>query len=170
MKNNDITDASIDDALEVRIVELEAMKVAVVHADGEAPEKEAWEKLRAYANPNDLFADVEAHPVFGFNNPGPRPNRKEYGYELWIRVDPEAEPEKDVELKDFPGGLYAVASCKLFGDPKGSIVEIWQKLSAWVHDHESNYTWRETHELEKVLNPLAPEEDFVLELYLPVAE
>lgn len=64
------------------------------------------------------------------------------------------------------GGLYAVTRCKLCGDPEGSVPEVWKRLWDWVQ--ASGYEWRRTHELEKPVDPLAPEEELVLDLYLPI--
>ncbi|MHC4697886.1 MAG: AraC family transcriptional regulator [Planctomycetota bacterium] len=154
--------------LDVRIVKLEPMRVARVRVISETPERDAWDKMRAWAESKGLLADVEEHPVFGFNNPPPSQDRKEYGYELWIRVDSGTEPEGEVEAKDFAGGLYAVTTCKLTGDPKGNIFQVWQRLFEWVKS--SAYKWRRTHELEKTQDPQASEDDFVLDLYLPIEE
>ena len=54
----------------------------------------------------------------------------------------------------------------LEGDSPGNVFEIWQKLLEWVKF--SKYRWRRTHELEKVQNPQASEDDLVLDLYLPI--
>ena len=72
--------------LDVRIVELEAMRVAGVHGFGPSPEMAAWEKLLAWARPLGLLDDPGSYRIFGFNNPNPTEDKKEYGYELWIRV------------------------------------------------------------------------------------
>ncbi len=154
--------------LKVEIVRLKPMRVATVGAISETPERDAWEKMRAWAESKGLLDDIQKHPVFGFNNPNPSPDRKEYGYEFWIRVEPEVQPKGEISLKDFPGGLYAVTTCKLHGDPEGNVMQVWKKLLEWVQS--SNYKWRKTHELEKPHHPLAPEEDLVLDLYLPIEE
>jgi AraC family transcriptional regulator len=152
--------------LEVRIRTLSPMRVASFKAVGKAPEPEALELLRAWTEPKGLFADPENHPVFGFNNPNPTPEREEYGYEFWVRVGSDSPREPGIEFRDFAGGEYAVTRCKLHGDPKGSVPEVWRKLLSWVQSSEWN--WRRTHELEKLLDPTAPEGDIELELYLPV--
>ena len=54
---------------DVRIVKLEPMRVASVRAISETPERDAWEKVRTWAEPKGLLADIEKHPIFGFNNP-----------------------------------------------------------------------------------------------------
>jgi DNA gyrase inhibitor GyrI len=152
--------------ISVRIIELEPMRVASVRVMGEPPEQEAWENLHAWAEPSGLLNDLQGHPVFGFNNPGPSKDRKEYGYEFWIRVGPKVKSEGEVEVKDFPGGLYAVTTCRLQGDPCGSVMEVWRRLWDWVQ--QSEYRWRRTHELEKPHDPRASEGEMVLDLYLPI--
>jgi DNA gyrase inhibitor GyrI len=152
--------------LEVRIERLEPMRVANVRVVSETPERDAWNKMREWAEPLGLLKDIKKNPVFGFNNPGPAPGRREYGYEFWIRIDPDIEPEGDIQVRDFPGGLYAVTKCSLLGDP--NILETWKLLWEWVL--ESKYEHSRTHELEKPLNPLSPEEDLILDLFLPIEE
>src|SRR5512136_99376 len=95
-------------ALHVRIETLEPMRVASVNVVSEHPETEAWERLKAWAEPRGLLKDPRQHPVFGFNNPHPTPDRKEYGYELWIRVGPETASGGPVEVKEIAGGRFAV--------------------------------------------------------------
>lgn len=152
--------------MEVDVVTLASMRVASVRAFSETPERDAWEKLRAWAEPMGLLDDRDQHPIFGFNNPSPSKDRKEYGYEFWIGVGPEIPAEGDIVIKDFPGGLYAVTTCKLIGDPEGTIQEKWMKLWNWVQ--ASPYQWRKTHELEKPHDLSAPEQDLVIDLYLPL--
>ena len=55
--------------LEVRIITLEPMRVASVHAFGASPEEKAFSKLIAWARPRGLTEDPKTHRVFGFNNP-----------------------------------------------------------------------------------------------------
>jgi DNA gyrase inhibitor GyrI len=152
--------------LEVRIERLEPMRMASVRVVSDTPEHDAWEKMREWAEPLGLLKDIEKNPVFGFNNPGPALDRREYGYEFWIRIDPDVEPEGDIQVINFPGGLYAVTKCSLLGDP--NILETWKSLSEWVL--ENKYEHRRTHELEKPQNPLSPEEDLILDLYFPIEE
>ena len=150
--------------IEVRLVRLAPMRVASVRAVSESPERGAWEALRAWAGPRGLLDDAQAHPVFGFNNPNPSAGRAEYGYELWIRVAADTAAEEEIEIKDFAGGLYAVTGCRLHG--AASLPEVWKKLWDWAQS--GDHKWRRTHELEQVRNPQAPEEEMVLDLYLPV--
>jgi AraC family transcriptional regulator len=150
--------------LNVRIESLPSMWVASVVAVGESPEAEAWRRLREWAVHRGLWSDFDKHPIFGFNNPSPPPGRKEYGYELWIRVEkPEAEDDS-VAFKQFEGGLFAVTPCRLHGSP--DVPTAWRSLWNWAQS--GPYRWRRSQELEKVLNPDAEEDELVLELYLPV--
>jgi DNA gyrase inhibitor GyrI len=125
--------------------------------------------MQRWASSKGLLDNPKNHPLFGFNNPNPSPGRAEYGYELWIRVDPGFEDEGQVEMKEFAGGIYAFTQCRLVGDPSGSVVEIWKKLWGWAQASE-RYKWRRTHELEQLQDPLAAEKDMLLNLYLPVEE
>jgi AraC family transcriptional regulator len=153
--------------LDVRIERLKPMRVAWVRAVSRSPEQEAWQVLSRWAQAVGLLGDPAVHPVLGFNNPAPVAGVPEYGYELWIAVDPDAQPPDGIGLKEFPGGLYAVTSCRLAGGTGAP--RCWKALLRWVHT--SPYAWRRTtHELERVRNPLAPPDETVLDLYLPLED
>ena len=149
--------------LDVRIEELEPMRVASVRAVSENPEHDAWKKLKSWADTKGYLGNVEEHPIFGFNNPSPSPDRKEYGYEFWLRVPPDTESEGEIEIEDFPGGLYAVTTHKGYPNP-----EVWMSLSNWVQS--SSYEWRKTNELEKPHDPLASHDEMTFDLYLPIVK
>ena len=159
---------------EVKIVSLEPMRVASARVISETPENKAWEKMRAWAEPKGLLEDLKKHPVFGFNNPNPSPDRKEYGYEFWIRVEPDVEPEGDIKIKEFEGGLYAITTCKLKEEleskffQKEGYLESWKKLVDWVKS--SKYRYGKHQCLEKAHDPNASEEELVLDLYCPIEE
>ncbi len=152
--------------IDVRLVRLEPMRVAGVRAVSRTPERDAWQALRAWAGPRGLLNDPQAHPVFGFNNPNPSPGCGEYGYELWIRIEPDRPTEGEVVAKDFPGGLYAVTGCRLCGEI--GVPQVWKRLWDWAQ--AGSHKWRWTHELELLRIPEAAEEEMILDLYLPVEE
>jgi DNA gyrase inhibitor GyrI/DNA-binding HxlR family transcriptional regulator len=160
--------------LEVKIVRLAPMRVASVRAISKTPEHDAWEKMRAWAEPKGLLGDIEKHPVFGFNNPDPSPGQKEYGYEFWIRVEADIEPEGAVEMKEVEGGLYAVTVCKLKEEVeseffrKEGYLESYKKLADWVKS--SKYGFGKRRWLEKAHDPGASEEELVLDIYCPIEE
>jgi DNA gyrase inhibitor GyrI len=162
--------------LEVRIVHLEPMRVACASGFGQSPEEEAWDTLIAWAKSQGLLDDLDALRFFGYNNPDPSPGSPNYGYDQWITVGPDAKPEGKVEIKEFPGGLYAVTRCRL-----GDIGAAWKQLAAWHED--SAYRCGHHQWLEECLNPevfIRPEGQFQLpesafgdvefDIYLPIAE
>ena len=153
--------------LDVRIERLAPMRVAYVRAVSRTPEQDAWSRLRAWADGAGFLHDPGGHPVFGFNNPPPTRDSAEYGYEIWVGIDPECVPPTGIGVKDFPGGRYAVTSCALRGSV--GVPEAWKALLRWVH--ASPYKWRRTtHELERMANPDSAEDEVVPDLYLPLED
>lgn len=108
----------------------------------------------------------EKHPVFGFNHPDPSPDRKEYGYELWIRIDKDTKIEGGVQAKDFAGGLYAVTTCDVKEATIEGIPETWMTLAKWVES--SMYKFGGHQMLERIHKPGAPDSELVLDLYCPI--
>jgi DNA-binding HxlR family transcriptional regulator/DNA gyrase inhibitor GyrI len=156
----------------VKIEKLEPMRVASAQAISKTPERDAWTKMRTWAEPQGLLEDLEKHPVFGFNNPDPSPDKQEYGYEFWIRVDPNTKVEGEVEPKEFQGGLYAVTTCNLKEEieseffQKEGYLESWKKILDWVK--ASEYSFGKNQCLEKAHDPDATEEELVLDLYCSI--
>jgi DNA gyrase inhibitor GyrI len=148
--------------LDVRIERLEPMTVAFVRAEGESPEQEAWDRLKQWADLRGFLGETQ-HPVFGFNNPNPAPGRREYGYELWMRVGPETRPGEGVEIKEYAGGRFAVARHHGYPYP-----EVWKQLWDWAQ--AGGYRWRRTHELERIIDPTASETEVAFDLYLPIED
>jgi AraC family transcriptional regulator len=154
--------------LDVRIVELPPLRVASAHAYSASPENDASIKLATWARPKGLLDDPETHRIFGFNNPDPSPGSPNYGYEFCIVVDAETEPEGDIKIKSLPGGLYAVARCKVDGDAE-TIGATWKKLVAWRE--ESPYQGASHQWLEEHIGVFEESSDtFVLDLYMPIAK
>jgi len=154
--------------LKVNITKLEPMHVASVRVISETPAHDSWEKMRAWAAPKGLLEDLDKHPVFGFNNPDPVPNKKEYGYEVWIRIEPDIKPEGEIQVKDFAGGLYAVTTCRVQDDPGEYIPKTWKRLFEWVKS--SKYKFGTHQWLEKVHDPGASEQELILDLYCPIGK
>ena len=151
--------------LEVRIVRIEPMQVAAVLGFGASPEGLAWDKMRAWLEATHLLEDGKPHRFFGFNNPSPSAGSPNYGYELWVTVDETVQPEGEVKLKEFSGGLYAVTRCK----GVDNIFPTWQQFVRWREEsryRSANHQWLEEH-FGALGGPL---EDLVLDLYLPIAE
>ena len=152
--------------LEVRIVELDPMRVAYALGFGESPEPIAWDKILAFGRDNGLLEDLDKVRFFGFNNPDPSPGSPNYGYEQWMTVGEDIESEGDVDIKHFPGGLYAVTRFK----DLNNICRVWKELVVWREDSKykhANHQW-----LEELLSPpgISNIEDLVFDLYLPIME
>lgn len=152
--------------LEIRIVHLEALRVASAYGFGASPEAIAHEKMQNFLKAKNLLDGYGTkYRHFGFNNPNPSPGSPNYGYEIWTEVGPDVHPEGDIRIVDFSGGLYAVTRFENLEN----IGRVWGELAQWRE--ASNY--REAHHqwLENLINPL--EADFtkyVFDLYLPIAE
>lgn len=159
--------------LDVQVVTLEPLRLASVWGFGDSPEAEAWRQLEAWAEPRGLFANPEAHPIFGFNNPNPSADGAAYGYELWIGVDRATGPEADVRLVDFDGGLYAVTRCTVPVEGYDVIGETWQKLLAWRDANgyrRGGHQWLERSvRISQWQNLDDPGVAFEMDLYLPIA-
>ncbi|MEA3308899.1 MAG: GyrI-like domain-containing protein [Chloroflexota bacterium] len=153
---------------EVGIVNLEPLRVARFHGFGEEPEDIVWQKLTAWAEPRDLLDYTPQHRIFGFNNPNPAPGSPNYGYEFWITVTSEETAGEDVEIVEFPGGLYAIARAAIRNDAYEVIGDTWKQLVAWREQsayHSADHQWLEEH-----ICVAAVGTDFDLDLYLPIAE
>jgi DNA gyrase inhibitor GyrI len=150
--------------LDVKIVKLEAMRVICFNGFGEGPEGVALDKLFAWAR-----AHGKNGRVFGYNNPNPAAGSPNYGYDAWMIVGKDVQAEGDARMIDFPGGLYAVARC-VVTKPWEDIPGTWKKLVHWREGsryHEASHQWLEEH-----ITPQdeAGEENFTLDLFLPIKE
>jgi DNA gyrase inhibitor GyrI len=153
----------------VRIVTLPACRVAASYGFGSGPEGIAWEKLHDFVKSKGLDNDGQEHRYLGFNNPSPTPGSPNYGYEQWVTIGAETPAQGEAKIKEFGGGLYAVAHCRL-----DVIGDVWQQLVAWRESspyRHGNHQW-----LEEALTPpitgsgeIIPEE-IELDLYLPIAQ
>jgi AraC family transcriptional regulator len=153
--------------LQVRILRLDPMRVATVHAFGESPELAAWDRLITWAQPRGLLDELGNQRIFGFNNPDPSPGSPNYGYEFWIEVGTDVQSDDVATVKDFAGGLYAVTRCK----GAHTITDTWHRLATWLEN--SAYQFGEHQWLEGHVGPVVmPQnvEELVLDLYAPIAE
>lgn len=154
--------------LEVKIIRLAPMKVASFRAISASPEEEAWKLVRKWADRLKLLDNPEKWSVFGFNNPDPSSDKKEYGYEFWVRITPEVELDDNLSIQEFPGGLYAVTTTRLFPIEDG-MIPAWKRIVEWVKSSKE-YDFGSHQCLEKHLNPKATPENLILELYCPLKE
>jgi DNA gyrase inhibitor GyrI len=159
------------DPAKVRIVELPPCKVASFTGFGAGPENIAWKALFAWMKEHGL--KVEDGRFLGFNNPTPTPGNPNYGYEQWLLLDDGAKraapASGGVEIKDYPGGLYAVTRHR--GRPE-LLPGTWTALRLWVES--SHFRPSERQWLEECLNPglllkrLPPWGEFAFDIYMAV--
>jgi DNA gyrase inhibitor GyrI/DNA-binding transcriptional ArsR family regulator len=158
--------------ISVKIQSLPPMRVASVRAIGTEPESLAWAKMKAYIANHGWLQELDQHPIFGFNNPEPEPGQLEYGYEFWVKVDSSVTPTADLQVKEFPGGLYAVTPCNVSQESQDAffkehgMLKSWYFLNQWVEQSDyvpGNHQW-----LEQQLNLPEPGKDTLLDLYYPI--
>jgi DNA gyrase inhibitor GyrI len=152
--------------IDVRIVHLERMLMASSYGFGSSPELIAHQKMADFLKSKGMLEGYGSrYRHFGFNNPDPTPGSPNYGYEVLVTVGPEVEPDGDIRIIDFPGGLYAVT--RLVGVEK--IGETWGELMKW----RERSAYKEAHHqyLENLFKPMESNFDkFIFDLYLPIAE
>ncbi len=150
---------------EVRIVELEPMRVVAALGYGESPEGDAWDMILRYAADHDMQGWGDDHRFFGFNNPDPTPGSPNYGYEQWITVPDEMTAHDPLQVKQFAGGRYA--TLRLHG--LDGIGNAWKQLVSWVEDQGYQIASAEHVCLEELLTPLdQPQESWEFDLYLGI--
>ncbi len=151
--------------IDVRIVRLKAMRVASSYGFGETPELIAHQKMLAFISSKGMLDPEGNFRSYGFNNPNPSAGTPNYGYEIWVPVEPDAQPEGEISIKDFPGGLYAVTRFQGISN----IGRVWQDLVAWRED--SSYKKAHHQWLEHLINTSETDpEKYVFDLYLPIRE
>jgi DNA gyrase inhibitor GyrI len=158
-----IGEESTSPSLDVRIVQLQSLRVASAYGFGASPESQAWQNLLNWARAEGL-TDRPAYRFFGFNNPSPSVGSPNYGYEQWMTVDEKVAGGGPITIKDFPGGLYAVMRCTGLEH----IQATWAQLAAWAEAR--GYRMGHHQWLEECFTPEAERlEDYVFDLYLPLA-
>jgi effector-binding domain-containing protein len=151
--------------IEVRIVKLEPMRMISSFGFGPEPEGIAWEKIIAFGRKNNLFMGADYPTTYGFNNPNPTKGSPNYGYEIWLPVDENVQPEGDLRIIDFKGGLYGVTRFKGLDN----IGRVWGQLVKWQEG--SKYKLAAYQCFEHLLEGAGgPPEGLVFDLYLPIAE
>ena len=152
--------------LDVKIVKLEPMRMASAYGFGNSPEEIAHKKMNAFLKSRNLldgYGTKRRH--FGFNNPDPSQGSPNYGYEIWTEIGPDVEPEGDIRIVDFCGGLYAVTRFENLEN----IGRVWKELVRWREG--SPYKPAHHQWLENLHNPLETDPaKFVFDLYLPITE
>lgn len=151
--------------IDVRIVSLPAMRMISAYGFGAEPEGIAWRKLQSFVNEHGYLQEGKFPTTYGFNNPNPSPGSPNYGYEIWMPVDPDVAPEDDLRIVEFPGGLYGVTT---FTD-LNRIGDVWCELGKWRET--SKYQPGKHQWLEELLTPTEiPVSEYKFNLYIPIVE
>lgn len=163
--------------MEIKVVELNPMKVASFQYVGENPEVNAFKEIIKWAQEKNLLnKDVKNH-FFGFNNPTPSENNPVYGYEVWLPLDDDFEGDDEIKIKEFKGGLFAVKEMLLsdFFSGQGwnvfhSAAESWMKEN--MYEYDRTVQWLEEHIVEKKdIDNFIQKNDlsnWTIGLYLPI--
>jgi DNA gyrase inhibitor GyrI len=154
------------DDVKVSIVRIEAMRVASAYGFGDSPEELAWRHMAAWARPRGFLSDLIGHPLYGFNNPYPTNENPRYGYELWMNVGADVEPEGNIRIGEFMGGLYAITRCEVRGDPGATIPGAWKRLAEWCR--ENDHPLGPHHALEHYLSSPEDLDALVVGLCCPI--
>ena len=150
----------------IQIIRLGPMRVASVSAFGYSPEAEAWMKLKIHAEPKGWLKDRNEHPVFGFSNGSSSALNDKFGYELWIKVDSEVEPEGEMRIFEFPGGPYAVLRRHVKSLEDVRKVSPWQDLEELCRNRNIKPGYHQY--LEKFVSFDDRFENLILDLYYPI--
>ncbi len=150
--------------IDVKIVELQPMRMISAYGFGEQPEPIAWEKMLAFALDNGLRKEKELPQTFGFNNPNPSKGSPNYGYELWIPADDDVMPDGDLRVVNFEGGLYGVTHFK----DLNKIGQVWQQLVKWREGSKYRQAHHQWLEEQTFASDDISEMEF--NLYLPITE
>jgi len=151
------------ESLDVRVVQLKAMRVASVQVIGPSPEMAVWQKLKDWATPKGLLGGGVKVRLFGFNNPEPEPGKQEYGYEMWLVVGAKIKSDAVVKIKDFNGGRYAVLRVRGAENIPGA----WQQLIVWAG--AEHYQQGQHQPLEKLVTlPDVSPNELTLDLHMPI--
>jgi effector-binding domain-containing protein len=152
---------------DVRITELDELRVVSALGFGEQPEDDAWRMILDFAAVHGLDPFCGEHRFFGFNNPDPSPGSPEYGYEQWMTVGPEVEAEAPYEIKTVPPGRYAVMGV----EGLHRIGEQWAALLGWFEQHGYQLPLERERCLEELLTPIdLPPEEWRFDLYVGLSE
>ena len=152
--------------LDVRIVKLEPMRMASAYGFGASPEGMAHKKMNTFLKVKNMLEGYGTkHRHFGFNNPNPSSGSPNYGYEIWVEVSSDLEPEGDIRIVDFCGGLYAVTRFQNLEN----IGRVWKELVRWREG--SKYKPAHHQWLENLHNPMETDTaKLIFDLYLPISE
>jgi len=150
----------------VAVRNIEPMRMACYKAVSETPEEDSIGHMRRWLGEKDLIG-ARGVRVFGFDAEVTSEQQKAglRGYEVWASIPKGVEPPKEMMLKDFSGGLFAVMRITdPFTNPFEVIPAGWKRLVGWAKANEE-YKIVEGPCLEEHIESA---EKACLDIYLPV--
>ena len=159
--------------MEVRVERLEAMRTAHTHVLSDTPEEDAGKKIMEWAEPKGLLEKGSGARLFG-RNTYPTDNPEPHGYEFFLTVGPDIEPEGEIEIRGISGGLYAVLRFK----DLNHIGEAWSYLWKWIEESEYEHIgWQKgehgwVNGFEEHLNwyEQKPQNEWIFDLWVQLKE
>jgi DNA gyrase inhibitor GyrI len=157
--------------MEVRIEKLGTLRAAHAYALSDTPEDDAYKKLMEWVERKGL--SKKGVRLFG-RNTYPTDNPEPHGYEFFLTISPDVRPEGDIDVKEVPGGLYAVLRFKNLG----KIREAWQQLWQWIdeskYEHvgwkKGEHGWVDGFEEHLNWHENKPQNEWTFDLWVQVKE
>jgi DNA gyrase inhibitor GyrI len=108
----------------IEIKRLQPQHVAVLRAGEPDAELRALNGVLDWARARGYLTDT--YRLFGYDNclPG-----DQHIYTAWVTVSAAAQPDDQVAVVDFPGGLYAAMPVRAEGE---AIKAGWEQLDVWL--------------------------------------
>ncbi len=159
--------------MEVRLERLETTRAVYTHVLSDTPEEDAWRKIERWAKPKGLLEEDSRTRVFG-RNTYPTDNPEPHGYEFFLTVGPDAEPEGDIKVGEIPGGLYAVLRFKNLDNIRKAWGHLWNWIKNSEYEHvgwqKGEHGWYNGFEEQLNWYEKKPPNEWVLDLWVQLKE
>ncbi len=159
--------------MEARLERLETMRAAHIHVLSETPEEDAWRKMEAWAKPKGLLERDVGTRVFG-RNTFPTDNPEPHGYEFFLTVGPNTEPEGEIDIRQIPGGPYAVYRFENLNNIRKAWEHLWNWIKNAKHDHigwqKGEHGWYNGFEEHTNWYEKKPPNEWIFDLWVQLKE
>ena len=162
------------DELKVRLERLGTMKTSHTHVLSKTPEEDAMRRIKDWAKRNGVISKETR--LFG-RNTWPTDNPEPHGYEFFLTIKKEIKPEKGIDQKTIPGGLYAVLrftglqkSEEAYGilgkwleESKREYLGFRKEEHGWIYCYEEHVDWQR-------LEDKSPQKEWIFDLLIQLKE
>ncbi len=145
---------------EIRVLQLEPLRLATLLGSGRTPERSAWRALLDWARQNGCLETTPAPRFFGYDV---WRTKDTHDYRVMMTISADHRRDSTIDIMTLPGGMYAVQRVRGIGN----IPQAWQQLDDWLTDSDyqlGHHQWLEEH----IAFIDLPDEEYVLDLYLPL--